>query len=81
MTLRTRLEIMNTYKDTTRVRDMNTHRDCYLHTVFCNDLVVLRDVFSRWSNENTDKVIVSHSVSVCGMTYLLSISYYYLDDE
>lgn len=59
---------------------MNTHKDCYMHTMLCDNLDALRDEFSYWSNRNDDVVIVSHSTSLHGTAYLLSIVYYYIED-
>ena len=58
---------------------MNTHKDCYMHTELCDSLEEVRDNFSHWSNVNDEAIIVSHSVSLHGTSYLLSIVYYYIE--
>lgn len=80
MTLVNEIEIMNAYKDTDQ-RDnlMNTHKDCYMHTELCDNLEALRDALSYWSNYNDNCIIVSHSTSLHGTSYLLSIVYYYIE--
>lgn len=59
---------------------MNTHKDCYMYTELCDDLDELRGALSYWSNKNNDCIIVSHSTSLHGRHYLLSIVYYYIED-
>ena len=59
------------------VNTMNTHRDCYMHTELCDSLEEVRDNFSHWSKVDDEVIIVSHSVSLHGTSYLLSIVYYY----
>ena len=61
------------------VNTMNIHRDCYMHTELCDSLDEVRDNFSHWSNVNDESIIVSHSVSLHGTSYLLSIVYYYIE--
>ena len=61
------------------VNTMDTHKDCYMHTELCDSLDTLRDALSYWSNYNDTCVIVSHSVSLHGTSYLLSIVYYYIE--
>ena len=61
------------------MNEVDTHKDCYMHTELCDSLDTLRDALSYWSNYNDTCVIVSHSVSLHGTSYLLSIVYYYIE--
>ena len=64
----------NPYENNT----MNIHKDCYMYTELCDSLDEVKEHFSHWSNVNDEVTIVSHSVSLHGTSYLLSIVYYYI---
>lgn len=54
--------------------------DLYMHCEDCNSLEDLRDSLNLWSNRNKHLKFHSHSVTLVGMTYLLTIVYSYVEN-